>query len=293
MLHNSFHRSGYRMLTGCIGAVIFAFGMNTLIVPLDLYTAGLLGYAQVARTLVENALGMTFQVDIANIIYYVLNIPIFYLAFKTLGKHFVVCTILYLSVYSGVSMIIPIPAEPLLDDAITCTLLGALICGAGFGFTLTCGGSLGGIDIVGLAISKKVRWITVGRFGMVANVLLYLSCFFLFSLETVIYSIIYTAAFCLVVDRFHQQNINLQVLIFTKASDPEVPHRLTEKLGRGCTCWDGKGAYTGDPLHVFCICTSKFELDALRQTVYEVDPHAFITVQEGVQIYGNYLRKLN
>ena len=293
LLHNSFHRSGYRLLTGCLGAVIFAFGMNTLIVPLDLYTAGLLGYAQMARTLVENALGMSFQLDIANIIYYVLNIPIFYLAFKNLGKRFVLSTILYLSVYSVAAMFIPIPAEPLLDDSITCTLLGALICGAGFGFTLTCGGSLGGIDIVGLALSKQIRWITVGRFGMAANVLLYVCCFFLFSLEVVIYSIIYTAAFCLVVDRFHQQNINLQVLVFTKASDPEVPHRLTEKLGRGCTCWDGKGAYTGDPLHVFCICTSKFELDDLRQSVYEVDPHAFITVQEGVQIYGNYLRKLN
>ena len=293
MLHDSLHRSGFRMVTGCIGALIFAFGMNLFIVPLDLYTAGLLGYAQLARTLVENALGMTFQVDIANIIYYVLNIPIFYLAFKTMGRRFVVCTVLYLSVYSVAASIIPIPAIPLLDDTITCTLIGALICGVGFGLTLTCGGSLGGIDIVGLAISKKVRWITVGRFGMVANVLLYLSCFFLFSLDTVIYSIIYTAAFCLVVDRFHQQNINLQVLIFTKASDPDVPHRLTEKLGRGVTCWEGMGAYTGDPLHVFCICTSKFELDDLRSSVHEIDPRAFITVQEGVQIYGNYLRKLN
>lgn len=293
MLHDSLHRSGFRMVTGCLGAIIFAFGMNTLIVPLDLYTAGLLGYAQLARTLVENALGMTFGIDIANIIYYVLNIPIFYLAFKTMGRRFVVCTVLYLSVYSVAASIIPIPASPLLSDTLTCTLLGALICGAGFGLTLTCGGSLGGIDIVGLSISKKVRWITVGRFGMVANVLLYVSCFFLFALHTVIYSVIYTAAFCLVVDRFHQQNINLQVLIFTKADDPEVPHRLTEKLGRGITCWDGKGAYTGDPLHVFCICTSKYELDDLRHSVYEIDPHAFVTVQEGVQIYGNYVRKLN
>ncbi len=293
MLHDSLHRSGFRMVTGCIGALIFAFGMNLFIVPLDLYTAGLLGYAQLARTLVENALGTTFQVDIANIIYYVLNIPIFYLAFKTMGRRFVVCTVLYLSVYSVAATFIPIPAAPLLEDTITCTLIGALVCGAGFGLTLTCGGSLGGIDIVGLAISKRVRWITVGRFGMAANVLLYVGCFFLFSLHTVIYSIIYTAAFCLVVDRFHQQNINLQVLIFTKANDPEVPHRLTEKLGRGITCWDGKGAYTGDALHVFCICTSKFELDDLRSSVYEIDPHAFITVQEGVQIYGNYLRKLN
>ncbi|MGM9661514.1 MAG: YitT family protein [Oscillospiraceae bacterium] len=293
MLYNSLHRSGFRLLTGCFGAALFALGMNVLIVPLGLYTAGLLGYAQLLRTLVENALGMTFQVDIANIIYYVMNIPIFFIAYRVLGKRFVGCTVLYLSVYSLVATLIPIPAQPVLADKLTCTLLGSLVCGAGFGLTLTCGGSLGGIDIVGLAISKRVRWITVGRFGMVANVLLYVCCFFLFPLETVVYSVVYTAAFCLVTDRFHQQNINIQVLIFTKASDPTVPHRLTEKLGRGVTCWDGSGAYTGDPLHVFCICTSKYELDDLRHSVYEIDPHAFITAQEGVQIYGNYARKLS
>lgn len=293
MLHDSLHRSGFRMVTGCFGAILFAFGMNTLVVPLGLYSAGLLGYAQLARTLVENITGLAFTFDIATVIYYALNIPIFYLAYKTLGKRFVICTVLYLSVYSIAAFLIPIPAAPVLEDTITCTVLGALLCGAGFGLTLTCAGSLGGIDIVGLALSKRIRWITVGRFGMAANVLLYVCCFFIFELHIVVYSVIYTATFCLVVDRFHQQNINLQVLIVTKADDPTVPHRLTEKLGRGVTCWDGRGAYTGDPLHVFCVCTSKYELDDLRSTVYAIDPHAFITVQEGVQIYGNYVRKLD
>lgn len=293
MIYQSLHRNSLRMLTGVVGAVIFAFGMNLFIVPLQLYTAGLLGYAQVARTLVERMLNMSFQIDIANIIYYVLNVPIFYIAFKHLGKRFVVSTVLFLTTYSVVASFIPIPAEPLLDETLTGMLIGALICGCGFGITLTCGGSLGGVDIVGLAISKKVNWLTVGRFGIIANVLLYVGCFFLFDLHTVVYSVIYTVVFCVVTDRFHQQNINMQVLVVTKAKDPAVPHMLAEKLGRGVTCWEGSGAYTGDPLHVFCICTSKYELEDLRQTVLEIDPNAFITVQQGVQIFGNYLRKLS
>ena len=84
----------------------------------------------------------------------------------------------------------------------------------------------------------------------------------------------------------------MQVLVFTKAEDATVPRRLTEKLGRGITCWEGKGAYTDDAVHVFCICTSKFELDELCSSVREIDPRAFITVQEGVQVYGNYIKKL-
>ena len=292
MLYQSMHRSGFRIVTGALGAILFSFGMNLFIMPLGLYTAGLLGYAQVLRTLLQQSLHLTSQVDIANILYYVMNIPIFYAAYKNLGKHFVVCTLAYTTAYSLSATLIPIPAAPILGDTLTCALLGALICGAGFGLTLTCGGSLGGLDIVGLSICKRIPWLTVGRFGLLVNVLLYTVCFFLFGVEVVIYSVIYTAAFYLVTDRFHQQNINLQVLIFTKAEDPSVPLRLAKTLGRGVTCWDGSGAYTGDPLHVFCICTSKYELEDLRQSVYRVDPHAFITVQEGVQIYGNYTRKL-
>ena len=293
MLHTSLHNNGWRLVTGTIGAIIFAFGMNLFIVPLVLYTAGLLGYAQVARTLLETMLGMHFQVDIANIIYYVLNIPIFFVAYKHMGKRFFVYTVLYLTAYSVAASFIPIPAEPLIADTITCTLIGALICGCGFGFTLTCGGSLGGLDIVGLAISKKVRWLTVGRFGILVNGLLYLTCFFLFDLSTVLYSLIYTVAFCMVTDRFHQQNINMQVMIVMKTPGEDVPRRLTEKLGRGVTCWEGSGAYTGDPLRVFWVCTSKYELDDLRETVYSIDPGAFFTVQQGVSIYGNYMRKLD
>lgn len=293
MLHDSLHNSGWRLLTGTLGAVIFAFGMNVFIVPLGLYTAGLLGYAQVFRTLLETAFHLHFQVDIANIIYYVLNIPIFFLAYRHMGKRFLFCTVLYLTAYSVVASFIPIPAQPVVEDVVTCTVVGALICGCGFGLTLTCGGSLGGLDIVGLAISKRMRWLTVGRFGILANGILYVACFFLFDLPTVLYSLIYTVAFCMVTDRFHQQNINLQVMIATKASGDELPRYLAERLGRGVTCWNGSGAYTGDSLRVFWVCTSKYELDDLRETVAEIDPNAFFTVQQGVGIYGNYTRKLD
>lgn len=44
--------------------------------------------------------------------------------------------------------------------------------------------------------------------------------------------------------------------------------------------------------HKFFICTSKFGLDELCRSVREIDPRAFITVQEDVQVYGNYIKKL-
>ena len=41
-----------------------------------------------------------------------------------------------------------------------------------------------------------------------------------------------------------------------------------------------------------CVCLSKYEIEELFHTVHEMDPHAFITLQEGVRIYGNFQKKL-
>ena len=69
--------------------------------------------------------------------------------------------------------------------------------------------------------------------------------------------------------------------------------RILEQMGRGVTWWEGVGAYTGEGVHVLCVCLSKYEIEELFHTVHEMDPHAFITLQEGVRIYGNFLKKLD
>ena len=65
-----------------------------------------------------------------------------------------------------------------------------------------------------------------------------------------------------------------------------------EKLGRGVTYWKGTGAYTGSDLHVLTVCLSKFEIEELIRGLHTIDPNAFVTVQEHVRVYGNFLRKI-
>ena len=125
------------------------------------------------------------------------------------------------------------------------------------------------------------------------NVLLYAACALLFDIQTSIYSVIYTVFCSLFIDRGHQQNISVQVLIFTKDEDPELPQNIMGRLGRGVTYWQGKGAYTGSDIRVLCVCVSKFEVAELQETVRELDPQAFFIVQEGVRIGGNFTRKIS
>ena len=132
----------------------------------------------------------------------------------------------------------------------------------------------------------------MGRFSLTFNVFLYAACLILFDPEVAIYSVIYNFFTTMVLDRMHQQNINVQALIFTRGDERALGHFVMEKLGRGVTYWQGTGAYTGEDLHVLCVCLSKYEIEELRHAVHSVDPHAFLTVQEGVRIYGNYQRKV-
>ena len=140
--------------------------------------------------------------------------------------------------------------------------------------------------------SKKGSRFTVGRFSMTFNAFLYALCLILFTPETAIYSVIYNFASAMVVDKAHQQNISVQALIFTRAGERELGRVIMDELGRGVTWWEGVGAYTGENVHVLCVCLSKYEIEELFHTVHEMDPHAFITLQEGVRIYGNFQKKL-
>ena len=292
MLQATLHRPRLRLIIAVLGELLMALALNLFIVPQGLYTGGLMGVCQLLRTLAQTWLGLDFGThDIAGILYYIANIPILLAAYKTLGRGFVVKTLVCTTAYSLFYSAIPVPAVPIVADQLTSCLLGGILAGVGSGLVLTCGASGGGLDIVGLCLSKRGSNFTVGKFSISFNAVLYTVCLFLFSAEVAIYSVIYTFFASMVVDRVHQQNVSVQALIFTKADEKELSHYIIDTLHRSVTYWEGTGAYTGDGMHVLCTCVSKYEIEELVRAVHALDPHAFITTQVGTRIYGNFQRK--
>ena len=155
-----------------------------------------------------------------------------------------------------------------------------------------CGGSGGGLDVLGLIMSKRDSAFTVGKFALGFNALLYTAILILFDPEVAIYSVIYNFANSMILDRMHQQNVTVQALIFTREDESVLADFIIKQLGRSVTYWDGVGAYTKDDVRVLCVCLSKYEIEELLHMVHSVDPHAFLTVQEGVRVFGNFPRKL-
>lgn len=293
MLNTAMHRPRLRMLACILGELIAAFSLNYFIVPLGLYSGGSMGVCQLIRTLLQIWGGLSFgDYDIAGILYFLSNIPILLYARGILGRKFVLKTVVCTMAFSLFYSVIPAPSTMVVNDTLTACLLGGILTGVGSGLVLTCGGSGGGLDVIGLCLSKKGSRFTVGRFSMTFNAFLYALCLILFTPETAIYSVIYNFASAMVVDKAHQQNISVQALIFTRAGERELGRVIMDELGRGVTWWEGVGAYTGENIHVLCVCLSKYEIEELFHTVHEMDPHAFITLQEGVRIYGNFQKKL-
>ena len=292
MTRPSAKKEAKRYVTVIIGAFIFSVSVNLFIAPLDLYNGGVLGIAQIIRTLLSKTVGASAlgAVDIAGIINFLINVPLFILAFKTISKEFFAKTLVSVFCQAVFMAVIRVPAEPVVDDVLTNCIIGGILGGIGLGFTLRSSACGGGIDIIGVYMLRKGDGYSVGKVGLVINFIIYCVCAVLFNIQVAIYSIIYAAVYTLAVDRVHSQNINVTCLIISK--EKEVREQIMSKLGRGVTCWNGFGAYTGAESELMVTVVNKYEEPVVRQIIKEIDVNAFVIFFEGTRVTGLFERRI-
>ena len=93
MLYTTLHNRILRLGLAVLGELIAAAALNLFIVPLSLYTGGLLGFCQLVRTLLQDFLGVSFGAyDIAGVFYFLLNIPLLILMNLTIGLYGMIWT---------------------------------------------------------------------------------------------------------------------------------------------------------------------------------------------------------
>lgn len=282
---------GKRSLFCIFGAFLYAAGINLFVVPAGLYTGGVMGLCQVIRTILTSVVGLDFgSFDIAGLIYYLLNVPIFIIAFTRIGRKFFAKTLVTVTAMSAFMSFIP--AVKLVDDVMAACVVGGIVSGAGVGIVLRMSSSGGGMDVIGMLLTKWKKDFSVGKVNLLVNLVLYGSCLFLFDVPVVIYSVIYAAVYSVAMDKMHTQNINVEVTVITKADTVELEREVFGELGRGITKWVAQGAYTGEESHILYIMLSKYEVNRLKSMIHESDPQAFIVVNEGVNVDGNFLKKL-
>ena len=278
----------FKYILIAFGSVVYSAGINIFVRPLGLYNGGGSGLAQLIAYFL-NMFGLTFA-NLYAIVYAFINIPLLVLAYKGVNRRFFIRTLVSVAIISFFGSIIPILNEPLIDDEATGALVGGMATGAGTGLILLAGGCGGGLDIVGVYMSKKRPDASVGKVSRIFNTFLYVILLFLFDVETVVYSVIVMVAFTITLDKIHYQNITMSCMIFTKKEG--VDKRIMEETGRGVTMWNGYGAYTHEDMHIFVSCINKYEEHEFIEIVTSIDPHAFVIIDESVKVRGNFIKKL-
>ena len=140
--------------------------------------------------------------------------------------------------------------------------------------------------------TKKFKGFSVGRISLMLNAVVYGICAVLFGVQTAIYCIIYSAVSMLVTARTHPQNINAEVIIFTKKEPVQIMDYIVKQFKRDATWWEAKGGYTEEKTYMTIVILSKYECAQLRRELKQIDEHAFVVEKDGLNIMGRFEKHL-
>ncbi|MGO1059610.1 YitT family protein [Planococcus sp. FY231025] len=270
----------YSALIIFAGSVLLGFAFNMLLLPHEILSGGITGIAMIFSLMVPVNAGIWLIV---------LNIPILILGWMKLGKMFILNSIYSVAVTS-ISMLY-IPVMKLTEDALLSSVFGGVLVGVGVGFIIRFFGSTGGFDVVGLLLTMK-RDIPLGFLVFGLNSLVVFVSGFIFSWELAMYTMASIYITGLVVDRIHTRHIKLSLMVVTNKGDA-VKKQLIENLYRGITVTDGEGAYSGNKVKVLYSVISRYELAYVRPLIKAVDPNAFVSISETMEVMGNFRKDDN
>ena len=268
------------------GSILFCCAINYFVVPNNLYTGGVLGLSQLIRSILIDIFNIKTKFDFSGIIYYLINIPLFMLAYKSIGKTFFFRTLFAVSIQA--IMLSFIPNKLLVEDTLTNVFVGGLLGGVGVGMILSCGASTGGTDIIGLALAKRNNNFSVGKLGLIVNFVIYVIAGLRYGLEIMIYSIIYSAVDSLMVDKMHEQNICSTAFIFCKENPKIINDFITNELNRDFTYWYAKGGYDDSRTYIIYTVLTKYELIKLERCMKKFNIQTFMVKSEGIGIKGEF-----
>ena len=267
--------------TAFLYGILVSIAMNFFWDPGHIYSSGITGLAQLISTLSQH---WPYQLSTA-VMLFVLNIPLFILAWFQIGHRFTFFTIL--AVFCSFFMIKAINPVPLTKDPIICAIFGAVINGFGTGMALKNGISTGGLDILGLTVRKHTGK-SVGSVNLAFNFFIVLAAGAVFGWPYAFYSALSIFINARVLDMVYTRQQKMQVMIVTN-KPKSVIDCLQNRIRRGITIVHGaEGAYKHDEKTILFTVISRYEQPELRRAMAESDPHAFVSIAENVHIMGRF-----
>lgn len=265
------------------GCAIFALGMDLFLFPNDLTAGGISGVALI----LTHVLGF----GTVGVVTALINLPLFLIGGKKIGPRFFIGSLIGaagLSFFIDLFAVLPvIPMEPLLG-----AIYGGVLCGLGAGIVFGSQASTGGSDIIVRLLKQRYRnmplgHITIGFDFVVAT----LTGIVFGDMTRALYSLIAIFVTGQVLDAVIYRFDYSKVALIVSKRHEEIAHGIGTKIDRGVTYLYGQGYYSKDDTKVVLTAVKKNQLSELIELVTEIDPNAFIIVQEAHQVLGNRFKR--
>ena len=267
----------YVMIT--FGLFCYAFGFTAFILPEQIVIGSVTGLS----SLIHFWLGWNVAVT-----YYAINIILLAIAFRSVGKQFVLRTIIGASIATFfIGVLQPMFPVPIVQQqTFMNVILGAVLCGLGLGIVFTHNGSTGGTDIIA-AMVAKYSTVSFGRTMMYCDVLIICSSWLLFhSIDKIVYGLIFMVIYSVAADRvINNTRQSVQFQIISKKWQ-EIADNIIQEAHRGCTVLEGTGWYTKDAVKILMVMCRKHESVNIFRIIKETDREAIITQSNVNGVYG-------
>ena len=217
-----------------------------------------------------------------------LNIPMFILGWRLLGKKSLIYTIIGTI---GVSVFLKIFQTyefqmNLQDDLFLVSLFAGVFVGIGLGIVFRYGGTTGGVDIIARLANKYLGW-SMGKtmFGFDFIVIL-LSWLTFLDARSMMYTLVAVYVGGRVIDLVQDGAYSAKGVFVISLKSGEIADLISKRMDRGVTIFDGHGHFTKEHRDVLYCVVGRNELVRLKSIIHTIDPHAFVTVMEVHEVAG-------
>lgn len=275
-----------------IGAIIYALAVNVFILPHQIAPGGVTGIASILHN--------TLDLD-AGIMYFVLNLPLFAIAFKVFGFRFLYKTFVAMTLVSIMTELIArffpnLQYRPGGDTAegLIAALIGGVLSGLGLALVFLRGATTGGSEIGARLIRKVFPGLSFGRTILVIDCCVVLSSYIVFKdVNTAFFSLIVVYITSVVIDMVLDGNSVARVAFILSDNIDGIKEVLLNKLDRGVTIFNGRGGYTDKSVKMIMCALRRQQVQECRRVVKEYDPRAFVIILHATEVLGEGFTDVN
>lgn len=255
-----------------LGAFMAAFAINVFFIPNRLIDGGIVGIAMIC----SNVLGTQYLPYLLILF----NLPFVYLAFRGIGKTFVMHMIFAVFMFAASLVFIDnFMAFRFIGESLEVVVIGGAILGIGLGLIIREGGCLDGTEILGIIVNNRTG-ITVGQVVLVCNIFVFGAAGIVFKdWHPALLSLITYIVVIKIMDAVIVGLDEVKSVLIISAKSKAIADAIVHELGLGLTVMYGRGGFSGDAREILYVIAERLQLAELKELIYREDPSAFIAIE--------------